>query len=122
MAFELGAKFKEIQIRKYDKKSRKVVEYTESLEYYVATSKDICKSDRLNILEFLLVRGQLTLKPSGEKNIPTPFVLAERKYPTALRFFLFHPEIHKGKKKSDPNSDPALKTFFSVINASLYSY
>lgn len=102
MAFELGAKFKEIQIRKYDKRSRKVVEYTESLEYYVATSKDICKSDRLNILEFLLVRGQLTLKPSGEKNIPAPFVLAERKNPMALRIFLLHPEIHKGKKKSDP--------------------
>jgi hypothetical protein len=95
MAFELGAKFKEIQIRKYDKRSRKVVEYTESLEYYVATSKDICKSDRLNILEFLLVRGQLTLKPSGEKNIPAPFVLAERKNPMALRIFLLHPEIHK---------------------------
>lgn len=102
MAFDLGAKFVERKLRRWDKASKKVIECTESLEYYVATSKDFSKSARLELLEFLSSRGALTLQPSGEKNIPVIFELAERRNVMALRFFLSHPEIHQGKNRSEP--------------------
>jgi hypothetical protein len=95
MAFNNGAQFVEPKART---KSWAALEYTESLEYYVATSKTISKSNRLQILEFMSVRGLFTLKPSGINNLPTPLELAKRKNVMALRFFLSHPEIHKGKK------------------------
>jgi len=103
MLFNLGGEFEIETTRCLDRKKHQWVEYSEwieyseSLEYYAATTYRIKKSDRLNLLEFLWERGQITLKPSGKHNIPAPFELIKRRNIAALRVFLRHPDICNSK-------------------------